>query len=283
MVGGMRAKHKLTSLRVVSVLGGVLVALSLVAGTQLAANTAATSTDGSPPATRPATTAAPAPPSPSIPPSPPARKPASSAEVPDGEPVPVRGAGSWHVVPGTSAVSGQGQVRTYTVEVEDGVALPTGDTVFALTVQATLADPRSWVGGGTIAVRRIDAGQPDVRIRLASQQTARLKCGYEIPIDVSCRSGNKVYLSAVRWTRGAVAFGADLTGYRQYMVNHEVGHFFGRGHRPCTAHGGPAPVMMQQTFSTSNNEILAITAGHPQGVTIPQDGKVCSANPWPNP
>jgi hypothetical protein len=41
--------------------------------------------------------------------------------------------------------------------------------------------------------------------------------------------------------------------------------------------------MMQQTFSTSNNEILKITAGYPQGVQIPKDGKVCAANPWPFP
>jgi hypothetical protein len=83
--------------------------------------------------------------------------------------------------------------------------------------------------------------------------------------------------------RGALAFGDDLTGYRRYMVNHEVGHFFGYGHRPCATSGGPAPVMMQQTFSTSNNEIAAITASSPQGVTIPRDGKVCQPNPWPFP
>jgi hypothetical protein len=186
-------------------------------------------------------------------------------------------------VPGSSGVVGQGTVRTYTVEVEDGVELPEGEAAFAQAVQATLSDSRSWVASGTIAVRRIDAGQPDVRIRMSSQQTARAKCGFEIPVDVSCRSGNKVYLSAARWIRGAVAFSDDLVSYRQYMVNHEVGHFFGKKHRPCTAHGGPAPVMMQQTFSTSNDEILKITASSPQGVNIPRDGKTCTPNPWPYP
>jgi len=211
----------------------------------------------------------------------PRRPPSSSAELPSGGPIPKAGAGTWRVVPGTSAVAGTGTVHTYTVEVEDGVTLPDGDNAFGVAVQATLADPRSWIGGGDIAVRRVDGGEPDLHVRMASQQTARTRCGYEIRVDVSCRDGDTVYLSAARWIRGAVAFDGDLANYRRYMVNHEVGHFFGHGHRPCPAHGGPAPVMMQQTFSTSNNEIADITAGVPQGVTIPRNGKVCAPNPWP--
>ena len=186
-------------------------------------------------------------------------------------------------MPGTSGVAGTGSVRTYTVEVEDGVNIPGGEAAFAAAVQATLADPRSWTGGGDVAVRRIGSGRPDLHIRMASQQTARARCGFEIPFDVSCRDGDSVYLNSARWIRGAVAFDADLEGYRQYMVNHEVGHFIGKKHRPCPVDGGPAPVMMQQTFSTSNSEIVAITAGVPQGATIPRDGKVCAPNPWPFP
>jgi hypothetical protein len=80
-----------------------------------------------------------------------------------------------------------------------------------------------------------------------------------------------------------VAFGADLPAYRQYMVNHEIGHFFGHGHSVCPAGGGPAPVMMQQTLSVSNDELITITAGSPQGVEIPHDGAVCKPNAWPYP
>ena len=97
--------------------------------------------------------------------------------VPDGDPVPVRGSGAWRVVPGASGVVGRGAVRTYTVEIETGVTPPEGGAAFAATVQGTLADRRSWTAGGTVAVRRIDIGEPDVRIRLASQRTARLRCG----------------------------------------------------------------------------------------------------------
>jgi hypothetical protein len=195
---------------------------------------------------------------------------ASSADLPDGPEFPVRGTGTWHVVPGSAGESGQ----PYTVEVEDGVTVD--ETSFAEFVHATLTDPRGWGR----PVRRVSSGPASFRVRLTSQETARMLCGFEIPVDVSCRTGGIVNLSAARWFRGAVAFGDDLPNYRRYVVNHEVGHAFGEGHRPCAMSGGPAPVMMQQTFSTSNDEVARITGGDP---AIPANGKVCAPNPWPHP
>jgi hypothetical protein len=213
----------------------------------------------------------------------PAWQPRNSAELPPGPPIPAAGSGQFHVIPGASVRSGTGSLHTYTVEVEDGIAVPGGDDRFGAIVQATLADPHSWIGGGRIAVRRIDTGTPRFHVRFTSQRTARARCGFDIPVDVSCRVGPDVYLSAARWIRGAVAYHGDLDSYRQYMVNHEVGHAFGNGHRPCPVNGGPAPVMMQQTFSVSDNEILDISGGSAEGVVIHRDGKVCTPNPWPYP
>ncbi|MCP2092446.1 MULTISPECIES: DUF3152 domain-containing protein [Actinosynnema] len=203
-----------------------------------------------------------------------------SSDLPDGGPFPERGNGTWHVVPGTFAEAGSGSALSYTVEVEDGVQVD--EHAFAGFVQQTLADPRGWISAG-FALRRVDSGVPDFRVRLTSQATARERCGFQIPVDVSCRDGGAVDLSAARWARGAVAYLGDLDGYRRYVVNHEVGHALGQGHVPCAEHGAPAPVMMQQTFSTSNDEINLITAGSAQGGVVPNDGKVCAPNPWPFP
>ncbi|GGU42386.1 DUF3152 domain-containing protein [Lentzea flava] len=255
------------------VLGAVALTALLLTTTQPAGETS--------PAAAPATTSSSVPPSTSAaPPPPPARVYASSSELPDGPDFPASGTGTFHVVPGSGPVVGTGPLRTYAVEVEDGITVD--EQAFASFVDATLGDPRGWTARGARSVQRV-AGPASLRIRLTSQNTARSVCGFEIPVDVSCRDGNFVFLSAARWFRGAVAYLPDLTSYRQYMVNHETGHAFGQGHRACEAAGAPAPVMMQQTFSVSNDEIVHITNGVPQGAVIPQDGKVCKPNPWPYP
>ncbi|MFC6090996.1 DUF3152 domain-containing protein [Saccharothrix lopnurensis] len=201
----------------------------------------------------------------------------TDADLPAGPPVPQRGAGTWRVVPGTFGTTG----TPYSVEVEDGVVPPRGDAPFAAVVDHALAHPRGWRSAGH-AFRRVDAsGSPQLRIRLTSQDTARALCGFELPYDTSCRIGSSVYLSAARWLRGAHAFTGNLRGYRTYAVNHEVGHFLGHGHETCPVDGAPAPVMMQQTFSTANDELAAITSGTDQGVAITPDGRTCAPNPWP--
>ncbi|MDX3662874.1 DUF3152 domain-containing protein [Streptomyces sp. ID05-26A] len=256
-------------------LGAVGLTALLLTTAQLAGETA--------PAAAPTTVASttPSSPAPSAPvTSTPPRVYASSSDLPDGPEFPVAGAGTFHVVPGNGPIVGTGPVRTYAVEVEDGITVD--EQAFAAFVDATLADPRGWTARGARSVQRV-SGAASVRVRLTSQQTARNVCGFEIPVDVSCRDGNFVFLSAARWIRGAVAFLPDLTSYRTYMVNHEVGHAFGQGHRPCEVAGGPAPVMMQQSFSVANDEIVRITGGVPQGAVIPQDGKVCTPNGWPYP
>ncbi len=210
-----------------------------------------------------------------------------TAELPAGGDFPVSGRGTWRVVPGTTPPVGQGRPFTYTVEIEDGAVLPEGDQAFAAAVDATLDDPRSWAGSGQIALRRIDAagGVPDFRVSLTSQLTTRARCGYQIRYEASCWQSDlgRVLINGARWVRGAGAFEGQLGLYRQYAINHEVGHVLGNPHVPCGANGALAPVMMQQSFGVSDDYLAQLTDSSPQGGAIPRDGKVCRPNAWPFP
>jgi len=209
--------------------------------------------------------------------------------LPAGGPFTESGAKEWHIVPGTAPKVGEGKVKsfTYTVEVEDGVDTTAfgGDEAFARMVSETLANPKSWTHNDQIAFTRIDSGKPDFRVSLTSPMTVREGCGYDIPLEASCfnpaygAGQPRVFINEARWVRGAVPFQGDIGSYRQYVINHEVGHAIGyQKHEPCTEDGALAPIMMQQTFSTSNNDDAKFD---PESVKA--DGKTCRFNPWPYP
>ena len=212
--------------------------------------------------------------------------------LPDGGPFAEAGAKTWRVVPGAAPQVGEGtaKVFTYTVEVEDGIDTTTfgGDDGFARMVSETLANPKSWTHNPQLAFTRIDGtsqGEPDFRISLSTPMTVREGCGYDIPLEASCYNPSytdeqpRVFINEARWVRGAVPFQGDVGSYRQYLINHEVGHAIGyQRHEQCAVNGELAPIMMQQTFSTNNNDAARFDPG-----TVKPDGKTCRFNPWPYP
>lgn len=155
------------------------------------------------------------------------------------------GTGRLLVVAGTGEVVGSGRPRRYLVEVEEGIGAD--PAAFAVAVERTLRDPRSWVGGG-LALQRVSAGPVDFRVTLASPSTTDRYCR---PLRTngrfSCFMGGRSMVNSWRWHNGARDYGTDLAAYRSYVVNHEVGHALGHGHRSCSGEGDFAPVMMQQT------------------------------------
>ena len=202
-------------------------------------------------ATSPVSASSPsAPPAPSSPPT----RPSAPPQVVE------RGDGHLSVVPGTGPVSGPGQPTAYLVEVEGGLGVD--GAAFAREVDAVLTDPRSWGAGGRRAVHRAAGGEVAFRVALVSPTTADRLCA---PLQTrgyfSCGTQRRAVLNAARWLTGADAYGGDLATYRQYLVNHEVGHVLGHGHEACPGPGRQAPVMLQQT----------------KGL----DG--CAANSWPYP
>jgi hypothetical protein len=196
-------------------------------------------------------------PLPTIAPSPEPSSPDRIAGVLSREVAPV-GSGGTVVVPGSAPAPGAGEERRVRVEIEGG--LPLDGAAVAGFVMATLNDPRSWTAGG-LTFSRTD-GDADVVVVLASPQTSARMC---LPLEtggtLSCREGPRAIITTYRWVGGMEDYGDDLTGYRQYVVNHEVGHVLGHGHESCPAAGQPAPVMQQQT----------------KGVGP------CLPNPWPYP
>ena len=64
----------------------------------------------------------------------------------------------------------------------------------------------------------------------------------------SCRYGERAVINLARWETAVPDYGGDIATYRQYVVNHEVGHALGNGHEECAGPGRLAPVMQQQTL-----------------------------------
>jgi hypothetical protein len=156
-----------------------------------------------------------------------------------------RGAGGTVVVPGSVPAPGPGEEQRVRVEVEGG--LDVDGAAFAGFVMATLNDPRSWVHDG-LAFSRTD-GEADVVVVLASPETSAAMCAPMVTRGrLSCRQGPRAIITMYRWVNGTQDYGGDLTGYRHYVLNHEVGHVLGHGHVACPATGAPAPVMQQQTL-----------------------------------
>nr|WP_232234709.1 DUF3152 domain-containing protein [Actinoplanes sp. N902-109] len=175
---------------------------------------------------------------------------------------PAAGGGHWHTAAASPHTGGRsGPLLRYRVRVETGIkGLPV--RAFADAVTATLDDRRGWTAGGTLRLRRVGPGQAhDFTIYLATPRTRDELCGSGRDGYTSCRTGDTVVLNVARWVKSVPGYGASPATYRQYMVNHEVGHRLGHGHERCPGRGDRAPVMQQQTLGLHG----------------------CTANPWPYP
>jgi hypothetical protein len=170
------------------------------------------------------------------------------------------GGRKWTVASGRSAVAGRsGTLLRFQVAVEKGIT-GINPQQFAQDVFTTLGDSRSWTASGQYRFQRVGPGEArDFTVYLATPATRDALCDDGYDRYTSCRNGDQVALNIARWAHGVPNYGATLAVYRQYMVNHEVGHRLGHGHELCPGRGSPAPVMEQQTLGLHG----------------------CVPNPWP--
>ena len=130
---------------------------------------------------------------------------------------------------------------------------------FRRQVQQTFTDARGWRGKGVRFTPVARGGSFTVVLAEASTVPS-FSSGCSATY--SCRVGRYVIINQTRWQTATPpwnAAGRSLRDYRHLVVNHETGHWLGKGHAGCSRPGALAPVMMQQSKGT--------------------DG--CRFNPWP--
>ena len=163
-----------------------------------------------------------------------------------------------------------GPLKRFDLAVESNLAPDLGE--LSRLTDATLADRRGWAFGKQQQFQRVPKeSEADLTIALVTRETAYRLCA-EVGLDIresgipytSCQANGWVVLNLDRWRLSTPDYGRSgtpLLTYRQYVINHEVGHRLGYDHEQCPGEGQLAPIMQQQTLGL--------------------DG--CLANPWPHP
>ncbi|MFC0672979.1 DUF3152 domain-containing protein [Brachybacterium hainanense] len=157
------------------------------------------------------------------------------------------GAGTWTLAAPAGTPGSAGTVHTYALRIEDGTGLVPEEV--AAEIAGILADERGWGPLEDVAFTQVaDPGTAEFTISLASPPTTDALCAPARTQGTwSCRVGPDVVLNSDRWTLMTPTY-TDLSTYRAYMVNHEVGHFLGHRHEACPGAGRAAPVMLQQSM-----------------------------------
>jgi Protein of unknown function (DUF3152) len=153
-----------------------------------------------------------------------------------------------------------GPAVLYAVRVDTDTGIDPAEV--AVIVDQTLHDPRSWQPIKRTTFTATTWSKARLRIRVRSPKNTDRSCApFKTASVKSCSRNWEVFVNSDRWLLGAAPSQMPLDDYRQYVINHEVGHSLGEDHRPCAGPGAVASVMLQQTLGLNG----------------------CLPNPWPNP
>ena len=136
------------------------------------------------------------------------------------------------------------------IKIESGLNLE--PNCLSNLISGILNDPRGWSTVEDRSFQIVNSEDADLNIVFAKPETVDELC-YPLQTNgiYSCRNEKNVVINMFRWLSGAKDFGTDLSTYRIYLINHEVGHYLGWGHSDCPSDNALAPVMMQQSKSTN--------------------------------
>jgi hypothetical protein len=134
--------------------------------------------------------------------------------------------------------------RLHTYSVARRGAVTANMSAFRSEVAATYDDPRGWRQAHH-RFREVERGGDFIVV--LSQARYLPAYSWVCSTMYSCRVGRNVIINQDRWRRGSPYFPGPLDVYRAMLVNHETGHWLGRGHAYCPGRGRLAPVMQQQS------------------------------------
>jgi len=140
-----------------------------------------------------------------------------------------------------------------TTSVDHDVDVP--DKTFLKKVKYVLKHPKGWEYIDSSIIFKIVDNQAfkniesphKIPIRLSSNKTLLEVCGFPGKLSCCDMATKECWINAYRWKYGSTKSGLPLTKYRNYVINHEVGHALGKLHTQCPCEDCPAPIMMQQT------------------------------------
>lgn len=133
-------------------------------------------------------------------------------------------------------------------------------------IHDVLSDKRGWAGlKYTFTLVRIPgqlkSSDVYMRKRPQSELIKRFKHRPDLKgfsVTDTSASPTEIWINKENWNTVPKDFIGDIQSYRCYLIQHEMGHALGYGHDQ-PHHGGPCPVMYQQTRGTRNK---------------------CTVNPW---